>query len=85
MPASGSDAETAGRVIGGTLGFGLIFTLWFVGFIVLSVVWFMTRPKSNVTVFGPEGQQVLVSESEAKKRVGQGWSYTPPGSPSTGS
>src|SRR5689334_16776618 len=58
----------AGTAIGGGLGITIIFFLWFVGFIVLSIVWFMTRPKNNVTVYGPQGQQVTVSESEARKR-----------------
>lgn len=35
---SASDAGTA-------IGVGLIVFLWFMGFIVLSLVWFMTRPK----------------------------------------
>jgi hypothetical protein len=40
------------------------------------LVWFVSRPKSNTLVFGPQGQQVMVSEREAKRRVEkEGWSY----------
>lgn len=69
----------AGTAIGGGIGLSIIFFLWFVGFIVLALIWFMSRPKNTVLVYGPAGQQVQVSESEARKRVEkQGWSYTPP-------
>jgi hypothetical protein len=75
----------AGTAIGGGIGLTFIFLLWFVGFVVLAIVWFMTRPKNNVLVYGPQGQQVMVSESEAKKRTEkQGWTYTPPAPPSSG-
>ena len=51
---------------------------WFLGFIVFGLIWLMSRPKDNVLVYGPRGQQMTVSEKEAKKRVEkQGWSYTP--------
>jgi hypothetical protein len=69
----------AATAIGGGIGLTLIFSLWFIGFIVLAIIWFMSRPKNNVTVYGPQGQQVMVSESEARKRVEkQGWSYSRP-------
>jgi hypothetical protein len=68
----------AATAIGGGIGLTFIFILWFIGFIVLAIVWFMTRPKHNVAVYGPQGQQVTVSESEARKRVEkQGWTYQP--------
>jgi hypothetical protein len=78
---SGNELSTcqAGTAIGGGIGLSLIFFLWFIGFIVLAIVWFMTRPRNNVVVYGPQGQQVTVSESEARRRVEkQGWSYSPP-------
>jgi hypothetical protein len=31
--------------VAGAIWFGLSFCLWFVGFIVLSILWFMTRPQ----------------------------------------
>jgi hypothetical protein len=77
---AGSDltACQAGTAIGGGIAVSLLIMLWFVGFIVLALIWFMSRPRNNVVVYGPEGQQVTVSESEAKKRVEkQGWSYAP--------
>ena len=74
-----SAAESAGVAIGAGIGFTFIFMVWFLGFIIMSIVWFMTRPKSTVLVYGPQGQQATVPESEARKRVEkQGWSYTPP-------
>lgn len=69
----------AGTAIGGGIGLTLIFGLWFVGFIVLALVWFMSRPKENVTVYGPDGQGVVVSEKEATRRVRAGWTYQPRG------
>lgn len=64
----------------GGVGLTLLFLLWFVVFAPMAIVWFATRPKENVTVFGPDGQQVSVSSAEAKKRVErQGWSYQRPG------
>ena len=63
--------------IRGGIGLMLLFFLWLVVFLPMGVVWLVSRPKENVVVFGPHGQQVVVSEEEARKRVGQqGWSYT---------
>jgi hypothetical protein len=65
--------------VGGGIGLSIIFSMWFVGFIVLAVVWFATRPKSNVVIYGPQGQQVTLPEGEARRRVEkQGWTYQPP-------
>ena len=41
------DACEAGESIGTGIGAGLLFCIWFVGFIVLSLIWFMTRGGSN--------------------------------------
>lgn len=68
----------AGSAIGAGLGVSVLIFIWFIGFIVLGLIWLMSRPKENVVVYGPEGQQVTVSEKEAKKRVGKGWTYQPP-------
>lgn len=76
----GTSLETcqAATAIGGGLGVSVLITLWFIGFVVLGLVWLMSRPKENVVVYGPQGQQVTVSEKEAKRRVEkQGWSYQP--------
>jgi hypothetical protein len=71
-----NEYEEAGRAIGTGIGVTMLFMLWFVGFIILSIIWFMSRPKNNVLVYGPSGQQMTVSEKEAKKRVDkQGWTY----------
>lgn len=78
------DQETCDAAFGVGAGIGLtaLFFLWFIGFIILGLVWLMSRPKENVVVFGPDGQQVTVSEKEAKRRVEkQGWTYQPPAQP----
>lgn len=72
----GSDAEEAGRAIGTGIGVTFIIFIWFLGFIVLGLIWLMSRPKDNVLVYGPEGQQMNVSEKEAKRRVKKGWTYS---------
>lgn len=79
LPAPGTAAEEAGAAIGTGIGVTFIFGIWFLGFIVLAIIWFMTRPRHNVVVYGPQGQQVTVSEKEARRRVErQGWTYQKP-------
>ena len=34
--------------VGTSIGVGLVVTLFFVGFVILSLIWFMTRPKRRV-------------------------------------
>jgi hypothetical protein len=68
----------AGTAVGAGIGVTVIIIIWFIGFIVLGLIWLMSRPKENVIVYGPEGQQMTVSEKEAKKRVTKGWTYQPP-------
>lgn len=81
LPA-GSEAEEAGRAIGAGLGVTFIIVIWFIGFIVLGLVWLMSRPKDNVLLYGPDGQQVTVSEKEAQRRIKRGgWTYQPPTQP----
>ena len=78
---TGSDLSTckAATAIGGGIGVTFIFFIWFVIFVVLAIIWFMTRPRNTVVVYGPQGQQASVPEAEARKRVEkQGWSYTAP-------
>lgn len=82
---AGSDAEAAGRAIGAGLGVTFIIIVWFLGFIVLGLIWLMSRPKDNVVIYGPAGQHVTVSEKEAQRRVKRGgWTYQPPSQPGTG-
>ena len=70
-----SAACQAGVGIGTGIGVTFLFVLWFVGFIVGTIVWFASRPKNNVVIYGPEGQQMTVSEKEAARRISQGWTY----------
>lgn len=74
----GSEAEEVGRAIGTGIGVSLIVVTWFIGFIVLGLVWLMSRPKESVVIYGPAGQAVTVNEGEAKRRIAKGWTYTPP-------
>lgn len=63
----------------GGIGLSLLLFLWFVVMVPMAIVWFLTRPKANVTVFGPEGQQVMLPEDEARRRVATlGWTYQRP-------
>ena len=72
------DLCEAGTVIGGGIGVTFLVVIWFIGFIVLGLIWMMSRPKENVVIYGPEGQQVTVSEKEARRRTEKGWTYQPP-------
>jgi len=75
---SALEACQAGTAIGGGIAVTFIIVIWFIGFVVLGLIWMMSRPKENVLVYGPAGQQVTVSEKEAKRRLAKGWSYQPP-------
>ena len=41
------EAERIGCEAGTGIGVVLLFFVWFIGFIILSVIWFMTRPKGR--------------------------------------
>lgn len=70
--AAGSAAAAAGATIGVTV----IMFIWFLVLLPLAIVWFASRPKENVTVYGPAGQQVVVTEKEARRRVERDdWTY----------
>lgn len=77
---TGQELETcqAGTAIGGGIAVTFLIIIWFIGFVVLGLIWLMSRPKENVVVYGPDGQQVTVSEKEAKRRIEKGWTYQPP-------
>jgi len=65
--------------IRGGVGISLLLLLWFVVAAPMAIAWFVTRPRDNVIVFGPNGQQVMVSEAEARRRVeAGGWTYQRP-------
>jgi hypothetical protein len=42
---SGCDA---GTTVGTGIGVGLLFCIWFLGFIILSIIWFMSRPSRRL-------------------------------------
>jgi hypothetical protein len=83
---TGSDGSAcqADAWIRGGIGLALLVFLWFIVALPLALVWFLTRPNATVVVVGPAGQQVMLPEGEAKRRVEQpGWSYQEPGPGST--
>ena len=51
--------------------------LWFIGLFVVIVLRFMSRPKQNVRIYGPNGTEWVVSAVTAERRVRHGWSYQP--------
>lgn len=72
-----SDAEA----VGGAIGSMVVIFFWFLGFVVLSIIWFASRPARNVEVYSPEGAKVYTSEKEAKRLVnksGYSYQYQPP-------
>lgn len=78
---SASDADSS-RGAAETIVYGglvVVLPLWLVGMVPLSIAWALTRPKANVTVYGPNGETVALSEKEAARRVRTGaWSYRQP-------
>jgi hypothetical protein len=63
-----------------TLSHGISTTVigffWVVGLVPLVIIWYLSRPHQNTTVWGPDGRQMIVSERKASELVKQGWSYT---------
>ena len=49
-PPGTADCESylAGEAIGSGIAATMLFAIWFVGFIILSIIWFMTRPARRV-------------------------------------
>lgn len=43
----------AATAIGGGIGVTFLVIVWFLGFIVLGLIWLMSRPKDNVMIYGP--------------------------------
>lgn len=42
------DAYRAGATVGQGLGVAVLFGVWLIGFLILSIIWFMTRPARRV-------------------------------------
>jgi uncharacterized membrane protein YhaH (DUF805 family) len=51
--------------------------LWFIGLLVVLLLRLISRPKQNVRIYGPNGQEWVVSAMSAARRVRNGWSYQP--------
>ena len=79
FPFQGGDDYQVERQILAFLAGVSLFAVWLIGFITLSIIWFLSRPKQDVAVYGPQGQQLMVSAKEAKHWVEmEGWAYQPP-------
>lgn len=75
-PALTQELCDAATGIGTGIGVTLVFTLWLIGFIVLSIIWFMSRPDRSTEVYSPQGAKVMTSQKEARRLVEkQGWTY----------
>jgi hypothetical protein len=78
IAAVAPQTTTTAGAAGATIGVTILVLLWFLVVVPLAIIWFATRPKENVLVYGPNGQQVTLSEKEARRRVEkQGWTYQP--------
>ena len=51
--------------------------MWFIGLFVALGLWLLSGPKLNVRIYGPNGQEWMVSAATAERRVRGGWSYEP--------
>jgi preprotein translocase subunit SecG len=51
--SKGDKYSQAGCEAGAGIGVGIMLVLWFIGFIVLSLIWFMTRPRERSTAQPP--------------------------------
>jgi len=51
--------------------------LWLIGVSIVLLLWVLKRPKQNVRIYGPSGQEWLVKAATARRRVRSGWSYEP--------
>jgi hypothetical protein len=69
-------STSAAAAAGVTIGVAFILFVWFLVMVPMTIIWFATKPKGNVLVFGPLVQQVTLTEREAKQRVEKdGWTY----------
>ena len=65
-------------VVAAGMAVWFLLLVWLIGSISLALIWLVSMPKRSTAVYGPQGQQTLVTESEAKRWVErEGWSYFP--------
>jgi hypothetical protein len=48
-----------------------------IGGTVLGLIWLTSRSRFTTMIFGPQGQQWMVSAKTAESRIRAGWSYSP--------
>ena len=75
-PDMSADACAGLSTLSHGISAGLIGFFWFIGLCITVIIWFLSRPHQNTTVWGPDGRQMIVSERKARQLVMQGWSYT---------
>jgi hypothetical protein len=51
--------------------------LWFIALSVVIALWLIRGTQLNVPIYGPAGQEWIVSAATAERRVRSGWSYQP--------
>jgi hypothetical protein len=51
--------------------------MWFIGLFVVLGLWLVSGTKLNTRIYGPAGQEWIVSAATAERRVRSGWSYQP--------
>lgn len=51
--------------------------MWFIGLAVVLGLWLIRGTQLNTPIYGPAGQQWIVSAATAERRVRSGWSYEP--------
>ncbi len=55
-----------------------LLVIWFIGSIILALIWLASQPERDTAIYGPQGQRMIVTEEEARRWVdGDGWSYYP--------
>jgi hypothetical protein len=69
------DAYQAGATVGKGLGVAALLGVWFIGFIILSIIWFMTRPARRVCPAC--GQEARKGQTVCKK-CGYNFAAPPP-------
>ena len=64
-------------ILWATTGSIVPFIVWLIAIALVAVLWLASRPRQNVHIFGPNGQEWIVTAITAERRVRSGWSYQP--------
>lgn len=58
-------------------GIAPLIVFYFLGVIVLGLIWLLSRSNLTTAIVGPQGQRWIVSARTAERRNRSGWSYAP--------